>query len=139
MTTLTDRERQVLDGMSRGRENRQIAEALFVSEETVKSHGRSLFAKLGAHNRAHAVRIAFERGLLARPVDPPATTLDDAELAILGHLANGRSIDEACHLIGITRADAVEALHRARTALGAKTVIHAVVDVIRRGLVNLYP
>lgn len=61
---LSPREREVLLALSFGASNKEIAAALFLAEETVKSHLRSVFAKLGARNRAHAVRLGFEAGLL---------------------------------------------------------------------------
>lgn len=62
--TLTPRELDVLRLVSRGRTNKEIAVAIFVSEETVKSHMKGLFLKLNAHDRAEAVGIALQRGLL---------------------------------------------------------------------------
>lgn len=62
---LTDRERQVLKGMSEGRSNAQIGKELFLSEDTVKTHARRLFRKLGVADRGHAVAEGFRRGLLA--------------------------------------------------------------------------
>ncbi len=61
---LTERERQVLDGMARGRSNAQIGAELFLSEDTIKTHARRLFRKLAAHDRAHAVAEGFRHGLL---------------------------------------------------------------------------
>lgn len=62
---LTERELQVLQGMSRGRSNGEIGEELFLSEDTVKTHARRLFKKLGARDRAHAVAMGFRRGFVA--------------------------------------------------------------------------
>lgn len=56
--TLTRREREVLELLGWGRTNREIAGALVVSERTVGVHVSSILAKLGAHNRAEAARIA---------------------------------------------------------------------------------
>lgn len=61
---LTGRELEVLVGLSHGRSNAQIAARLFVSEDTVKTHARRLYRKLGASDRAHAVAVAFRAGLL---------------------------------------------------------------------------
>jgi DNA-binding NarL/FixJ family response regulator len=61
---LSPRERGVLRLVAAGLSNRQIAEALSISERTVKFHVTALFNKLGADNRAQAVAIAAERGLL---------------------------------------------------------------------------
>lgn len=61
---LTKREIEVLTGMSNGRSNAQIGADLFLSEDTVKTHARRLFRKLGAADRAQAVAIGLRRGLI---------------------------------------------------------------------------
>jgi DNA-binding NarL/FixJ family response regulator len=63
--TLTEREMQVLVGMAEGKSNAEIGRELFVSEDTVKTHARRLFRKLGARDRAHAVAAGFRAGLVA--------------------------------------------------------------------------
>ena len=60
----TEREIEVLLLVSDGLANREIGERLFLSEETVKTHVRSILAKLQARSRAHAVAVAFRRGLI---------------------------------------------------------------------------
>jgi len=55
---LTGREAEILRLISRGRSNRQIAEELFISRETVRWHIRTLYAKIGVHDRAEAVNHA---------------------------------------------------------------------------------
>lgn len=61
---LTEREMQVLRGMADGKSNAEIGRELFVSEDTVKTHARRLFRKLGARDRAHAVAAAFRAGIV---------------------------------------------------------------------------
>lgn len=61
---LTPRELEVLELLSRGLQNREIAERLFVTERTIKFHVSSLLHKLGADNRTEAVSIAAQRGLV---------------------------------------------------------------------------
>lgn len=61
---LSERELQVLGGMSRGRSNGEIGRELYLSEDTVKTHARRLFRKLGAADRAHAVALGFRWGLV---------------------------------------------------------------------------
>jgi len=61
----TERELQILRGMSQGHSNREIGRDLFVSEDTVKAHARRLFHRLGARDRAHAVALGLRNGLVA--------------------------------------------------------------------------
>jgi len=62
---LSARERGVLRLVAAGLSNRQIGETLAISERTVKFHVTAIFNKLGAENRAQAVALAAERGLLS--------------------------------------------------------------------------
>jgi DNA-binding NarL/FixJ family response regulator len=62
--TLTDREVDVLKHISGGNRNRDIAERLFISEETVKVHIKHIMEKLGANDRTQAVAIAVRRGII---------------------------------------------------------------------------
>jgi DNA-binding NarL/FixJ family response regulator len=61
---LSEREREVLHLVAEGLPTKQIAAALVISERTVKFHVNSIFHKLGAENRAQAVALAAQRGLL---------------------------------------------------------------------------
>jgi len=61
---ITPRELEILELISRGLSNREIAEKLFVSENTVKTHSSRLFDKLSAKRRTQAVQIAKEFGLI---------------------------------------------------------------------------
>jgi len=63
-TALSDRERVVLRLVAGGRSNKQIAQHLGITERTVKFHVTSILNKLGADNRAQAVAVAAQRGLL---------------------------------------------------------------------------
>src|SRR5437868_678300 len=63
-TTLSDREREVLHLVAEGLPTKQIARSLSITERTVKFHVNSIFHKLGADNRAQAVAVAAQRGLL---------------------------------------------------------------------------
>lgn len=62
--TLTVREVQVLRHVAEGNRNREIADRLFISEETVKLHLRHIMEKLGASDRTQAVSIAVRRGII---------------------------------------------------------------------------
>ena len=61
---ITKRELEILELIARGMSNREIAEKLFVSENTVKTHSSRLLDKLSAKRRTQAVQIAKEMGLL---------------------------------------------------------------------------
>ena len=61
---LTRRELDVLGLIRDGHRNKQIADQLGIAETTVNFHVRNLVEKLGAHDRAHAVALAIQRGLL---------------------------------------------------------------------------
>jgi len=61
---LSDREKQVLDALVKGRSNKEIAFALGISENTVKVHTTRVFEKLGVADRLEAVTAAIQRGIV---------------------------------------------------------------------------
>jgi len=61
---LSEREWDVLQELGQGKSNAEIADALFLSQETIKSHIKALLQKLKAKDRTHAVVIAFQHGWL---------------------------------------------------------------------------
>jgi DNA-binding CsgD family transcriptional regulator len=61
---ITRRELEILELIAQGMSNREIAEKLFVSENTVKTHSSRLFDKLSAKRRTQAVQIGKEMGLI---------------------------------------------------------------------------
>ena len=75
---LSPRERQVLALLAEGCTNRHVANQLYLSEETVKSHVRSAMFKLEARTRTHAVVLALRAGIIPADqarngrVHPPA-------------------------------------------------------------------
>jgi len=62
--TLTAREVQVLEHVSEGKRNKEIAALLKISEDTVNVHMRNIFTKLGVGERTSAVNIAIRRGIV---------------------------------------------------------------------------
>lgn len=66
---LTPRELEVLRLIRDGYRNKEIADRLSIAESTVNFHIKNLVAKLGAHDRPHAVTIALRRGLLGTGTD----------------------------------------------------------------------
>jgi DNA-binding NarL/FixJ family response regulator len=63
-TELSDREKQVLEMLVRGRSNKEIASGLGISENTVKIHTTRVFEKLGVADRLEAVTAAIQRGIV---------------------------------------------------------------------------
>ena len=61
---LTGREISVLELVAKGMSNREIGAALFLAEETIKTHLRRIYAKLGAADRTEATLIAVQRGVV---------------------------------------------------------------------------
>jgi NarL family two-component system response regulator LiaR len=64
LSRLSARERDVLAALSRGRSNREIARALTVTEQTIKSHVSSILAKLGLQDRTQAAIFGLQQGLV---------------------------------------------------------------------------
>jgi len=62
--TLTEREKEVLRHVAGGNRNKDIAQKLFISEETVKVHIKHIMEKLGASDRTQAVAIGIRRGII---------------------------------------------------------------------------
>lgn len=68
--TLSKREIEALRLMAQGKSNKEIASALFISEGTVKSHAKAIFAKMNVASRTEAVAEASRRGLIRLSGDP---------------------------------------------------------------------
>ncbi|MPZ51680.1 MAG: response regulator [Acidimicrobiia bacterium] len=64
LARLTAREHEVLIALATGRSNAELAEDLFISEETVRTHVKRILSKLGLRDRAHAIVFAYESGLV---------------------------------------------------------------------------
>jgi ATP/maltotriose-dependent transcriptional regulator MalT len=62
---ITPRELEILEALAAGLSNKEIADRLFVSENTVKTHAARVFAKLSARRRTQAVQLAKEAGIIA--------------------------------------------------------------------------
>ena len=63
-TSLTTREKEILELVSQGLTNQQIAEKLFISSRTIDTHRTNIMHKIGVHDVAHLVRYAIEHGLV---------------------------------------------------------------------------
>jgi DNA-binding NarL/FixJ family response regulator len=74
---LTEREREVLMLLCRGRSNAEIARALYISESTAKTHVARVFTKLGLRDRAHAVIYGYETGVVTPGGEEGRSARDD--------------------------------------------------------------
>jgi DNA-binding CsgD family transcriptional regulator len=82
--SLCPREIEVLQGIAAGCTTTQLAAWLGLSEHTVKTHTRRVLGKLRARNRAHAVAIGYQRGLLVNPRTTPRG--DEDGMAVISDL-----------------------------------------------------
>jgi DNA-binding CsgD family transcriptional regulator len=80
---LSARQVQVLVAMAAGLSNAEIGRRLFLSEDTVKTHGRKIYAKLKARDRAHAVSLGYQLGLLPTAGSSPVREAIAAEILSL--------------------------------------------------------
>jgi DNA-binding NarL/FixJ family response regulator len=67
---LSKRERQIMDLLAQGLTGEQVAERLFLSPETIKTHIRNAMNKLEANTRVHAIAIALREGFISSPGRP---------------------------------------------------------------------
>jgi DNA-binding NarL/FixJ family response regulator len=67
LPSLSKREREIMDLLAQGLTGEDVAERLFLSSETVKTHIRNAMSKLEAHTRVHAVAIALREGYISGP------------------------------------------------------------------------
>lgn len=74
LATLTEREREVLVHVAAGRSNAELAEELYISRATAKTHVSHLLTKLGARDRVQLVVLAYESGIVTPAGDPPPAT-----------------------------------------------------------------
>jgi DNA-binding CsgD family transcriptional regulator len=91
---LTEREREVAGLLALGLDNEAIAAALFVSRNTVKTHLRHIYEKLGARSRTEAVARCIELGLLAPAADGLAATAPPGPRSRRGSAATSRGPGE---------------------------------------------
>ena len=73
-TPLTKREWEILWMISKGHDNKGIAELLGIRVQTVKNHTSNVLSKMQARNRTHAAMMAIRKGWLDFPVDEPEET-----------------------------------------------------------------
>ncbi len=74
---LTSRQRQILQMIAEGRQNKEIAAILFVSVRTVEFHRSRLMSRLGAHTVAELTRFAIQEGLIAPPPSEPTPFVEN--------------------------------------------------------------
>jgi len=110
---LSEREREILRLVATGASNKQIAQELYISANTVKVHMRNIFAKIGVVSRTEATLYAIREGLVAAPVTLPAQPAEEDEPG------NGQTqVDSLAALNNLDPTLAVE------HALPTKTILH---------------
>lgn len=67
-TRLSEREFEILGSLARGLSNKQIAQTLWLTEQTIKFHLTNMYRKLGVANRTEAARYAYQHGLVENPI-----------------------------------------------------------------------
>ena len=72
---LTERELTILSHVADGNANKEIADQLYISERTVKNHMTNILAKLGAHDRAHAVRFGIQNSWISLERPEPVLSM----------------------------------------------------------------
>jgi DNA-binding CsgD family transcriptional regulator len=99
--TLAERELDVLHLLAQGRSNREVAEALVLSLNTVKWYNRQIYAKLGVPNRVEAVARARALGLLAD--EPPARPRHNLPLQLTSFVGRKDELAEVKRLLSTSR------------------------------------
>lgn len=129
---LTDRERTIVGLLGKGLTNREIADRLYLSHETVKWYNKQIYGKLGVGNRTQAAFLAKEQGLLERhppqaagPIGRPRHNLPSQITTFVGREKQLREIsgivrDEAARLITLTGPGGIG---KTRLALGVATQV----------------
>jgi DNA-binding CsgD family transcriptional regulator len=107
--TLSPRERQVLDLLSQGLSGTEIAERLFLSPETVRTHVRNAMAKLGASTRSQAVAIALQRAEIGEEGADARSAEEEAAPRAPPGTANARRTRDTAELAPTLRAKGLEA------------------------------
>lgn len=136
---ISDRERQILAGLARGRTNAQIAEDLDLSPHTVKSHIERITHRYGARGRAGLVGIAYRRGDLAslKPEPRDQVVLGKATLTVLDGMARGLTNREIGRLRGRDEETVRSLARRMFRKLGAHHRAHAVALGYQHGYLPL--
>jgi DNA-binding NarL/FixJ family response regulator len=141
------RQKQILRGLAEGFSNAEIAAALYLSEDTVKTHIRRLFKSLAAGDRWQAVGLGYRYGCL-RPwtvsevADRDASVLGSAltrrELDWLENLAQGHDIQRPAVYSGMDFSQVMAHMHVVRDCLGCATDAGAVGMACRLGLIPVF-
>jgi DNA-binding NarL/FixJ family response regulator len=137
---LGEREKQVLNLVSLGLANKQIARRLHISDHTVKTHLCRIFAKLEVPDRAGAVAEGFRRGdLTPRPLHPDAVVPPMPPLfaVLLPHLVRGRTNGQISTATGLTKDEVKARVTVLMSFLGADGREHAIRIAVEAGYLEL--
>lgn len=144
---LSRRELQILAFVARGKSNKEIGENLFIAEHTVRAHLRAAVQKLGARNRASAVHLAVQQGLLSadKKHEHREEGIEDAfvwypslsprELEVLSFMLFDRK--EIAKQLSIAKTTAEVYVRNIMRKLGAHNRADAVQIAVQRGYIPI--
>lgn len=138
-TELTRRELEVLGHLADGLTTAEIAAALFLEDDTVRTHRARMYGKTGAANGAALVALAFRRGLLRPRPKPSAalvTPLPEKLAELLPLIAAGYTDEQIGRRLSLSVDGVKSRMRRLRGRLDAHTRTHVVRRAIEAGLMR---
>lgn len=133
---LTARERQILAHVVDGKSNIEVAQALYLSEDTIKTHLRRVFRKLGVSSRTGAVALAVRTNTIWVERSGSAPALSPRELEVLELLADGLDNRDIGDRLGLSHLTVKSHLARMTKRFGTGDRVVMVRTGIATGLIR---